>query len=666
MAKKYLPIILILLAAFVLRTYNLTEVPPGLTHDEANHGRDAINILDGELLFYFPLNYGSEPLYNYVVAGLMALVGESLFALRLVNVFFGILVIAITYLWAKRIFSQQPALVTAGLIAVSFWPIATSRQALRAGLLPFLIVLAVWFFWSVIRQATYRRNDHGRKFSRSLWWSAAGLSIGIAATLHDYLAARILWLIFPLLLVYAAIMRRDLFRRIWRPTLAGLVGAGLLVIPMFAYVQAHPEAETRIQMLDSSLQSISAGNLGPVFKNFSQGLLAIIWPGYGDHFLAYNIPGKPVLGAIAAIFFLVGLFLVLWRWRRPEYAFLAIWFIVGILPSLITGPEANTTRNIGALPVMYLIAALGFTLPARYLTDRWGPRLKVVVSVILVGWLIFIAYQTCRDYFSRWSLSPDVRAAYQHTLIETLNYALVKPVNEPLVISTVYPGAAHDPSIAQVILPDGKSNLRWIDARFSLLFPGGKSASALVPSSTPIHPAFNDYIQLVETVLMKAGDLDSSFALYRIKPVFNYDDTQGTNFGNALLLLEGNWLKESVRPGEVAEFASVWKVIDPEKAGPIVPPAFETDVVLFSHVLDATGEILTQRDALEAPSWAWQSGDVFIQIHPVTVPVNTPAGAYETVVGIYDRSSGDRLPVIDEGGTVVGTRTFVVPLIVNE
>ena len=64
-----------------------------------------------------------------------------------------------------------------------------------------------------------------------------------AATLHDYLAARILWLIFPIFLLYLVIFHRALFRAIWRPTVAGLVGAGLLVIPMFAYVQRHPEAD---------------------------------------------------------------------------------------------------------------------------------------------------------------------------------------------------------------------------------------------------------------------------------------------------------------------------------------------------------------------------------------------------------------------------------------
>ena len=65
-------LLLILLLAFALRAWNLTGVPPGLTHDEANHGREAIDILDGVFRLFFPLNYGSEPIYSYTVALSMA------------------------------------------------------------------------------------------------------------------------------------------------------------------------------------------------------------------------------------------------------------------------------------------------------------------------------------------------------------------------------------------------------------------------------------------------------------------------------------------------------------------------------------------------------------------------------------------------------------------
>ena len=134
MRQKFFPVVLILLLAFALRLYGLTSIPPGLTHDEANHGREALDILAGVFRFFFPLNYGSEPLYSYTVAGTILLIGRNLLALRLVNVLFSLLTIAATYRWLTAVFDRRLALVTAALLAVSFWPLASSREALRAGM----------------------------------------------------------------------------------------------------------------------------------------------------------------------------------------------------------------------------------------------------------------------------------------------------------------------------------------------------------------------------------------------------------------------------------------------------------------------------------------------------------------------------------------------------
>jgi hypothetical protein len=66
------------------------------------------------------------------------------------------------------------------------------------------------------------------------------------------------------------------------------------------------------------------------------------------------------LDALSALFFVAGLMVALWRWRKPAYAFLLLWFVAGIIPSLLTGATANTTRNAGAMPATYLLAATGF------------------------------------------------------------------------------------------------------------------------------------------------------------------------------------------------------------------------------------------------------------------------------------------------------------------
>ena len=662
MFKRTLPLTFIILLAFTLRIFDLTDVPPGLTHDEANHGRDAMNILDGELLFYFPLNYGSEPLYNYVVAGFMGLVGENLLTLRIVNVFAGVLLIAAAFLWVSWAFGRPAALLTAGLIAVSFWPVATSRQALRAGTLPVLITAAVLFFWLILDQT--RAPPSNKKTSGSSVRLVAGFALAIGLTLHTYLASRVLWLIFPIFLLYLAIFHRHRFTSGWRPTVIGLLAAGLLVVPLFAYVRAHPEADTRLEMLDGPLQNLVSGEFGPILSNAGEALLSFFWPGFGDQFLAYNIPGRPLFTALSAAMFILGLGVSLWRWRNPAYAFLIIWFAVGIFPTLVTGPTANTTRNIGAMTAVYTLPAIGFIFIKVWLTNRLGQKAAQLAGILGIIWILFIAAVTVRDYYGRWAQDPKVQDAYQANLVRSLDYLDSLEAVGPAVISSVFPGAAHDPSIARVLLNSEETELRWVDSRYSLISPFNEEALLIVTSATPLHPAFEGWVEEIDEARLRTDDPDPYFKVYTLN-IGGYSPGPAVNFGDALLLREARWLTDSTQAGESAELMTLWEVLDPAKVGPRVPPAFETEVVLFTHVLNDQGEIITQQDRLEAPSWDWQPGDVFVQIHPLVVPAGTAKGQYETVVGIFDRGSGDRVPVLDADGAISKTVTVVVPLTVK-
>ncbi len=667
MRKTLLVIIVILLVALAFRLFRLTEIPPGLTHDEANHGREAVEILDGVLRYYFPLNYGSEPLYSYTVAASMALLGENLFALRLVNVLFGLAAIAVTAVWARQAFDRATALIGAGLLAVSFWPLASSREALRAGMLPFFMVLAVWFFWQIVCNPCAENDDTVTEPPSS--WRMTGLVVGFAlslvATFHIYLAARVAWLLFPLFLLYLALIYRSDFRRSWRPALAGLLLAGLLLVPMFLYLSNNPYAQTRLSMLSGTLSQVATGDLLPIFTNAGAALLAFFWPGYGDQFLAYNMPGRPVFDLVSAIFFIGGVLVAFWRWRQPAYAFLLLWFATGIIPSLVTGPTANTTRNLAALPAVYLLAAVGFVTAGCYLAKRLDLSQRKVLAYGALAWLLFVAVVSARDYFLFWGSSAEVRGAYQHTLAAELAHLQEQGFAEQaVVVSTVYPGPAHDASIALVLSGEDSAAYRWVDARTALLLPDAAEAYAIVPSSTPPHPAFSDYLQPLDTVTLRADDLDPQFSTY----VINDDQPRGdpqqslANFGSAVQLVEAHWLTQPVNPGEPAELFTTWEVTNPQNIGPVHAPAFQPETVFFTHLLDQEGNLVSQRDALDAPSWSWQTGDTILQIHRLDIPAHLAEGSYQPMLGIYDRQTGNRLPLHDSAGPTNQT-LFPAPLL---
>lgn len=659
--SKWLPFLLILLA-FGLRLFALTEIPPGLTHDEANHGREAIGILRGFYLFIFPLNYGSEPLYSYTVAGLMRLLGQTPFALRFVNVLFSVATVGLTFLWVRRRFDTTTAWVTAVLLTVSFWPLASAREALRAGMLPFFMGTAVYFFWRLLDHVAAQKSQ----IDQRRWWLAAAFGVCVALTLHIYLAARVAWLVFPLFMIYLAWQQRGTFHRSWRPVLLGLLLAGVLVTPLFVYLEQNPYALTRLSMLDGPLENLRSGNLLPLWQNATAALLAFIWPGYGDQFLAYNIPGRPVFDGVTAVFFIIGVLVCLWRWQRPSYAFVLLWFGVGILPSLITGPTANTTRNLAALAPVFVLPGIGFATAVHWLKTQIKPLPRWLPAALAAAWLLFAGWRSATDYFVTWANDPDVRGAYQVNLVAALDYLEQNAPTEPVLLSTIYPGPAHDPSI-NLVLTGEEANKRWADARWALVAPAGQSSRAIIPASTPPHPFFAPWLAAQKTVAIRPSDLDRSFTDFWLDASHMQawaEEPALANFNNALTLHHAAWLNPVV-PGETAELLLIWRVTNPANVGPIVPPAFTTDVVMFTQLLDASGVPFAQRDALDAPSWAWQAGDVVAQIHPIAIPAETAPGRYQAIVGIYDRLSGTRLPVlVDE--EVVGDFTAVAPLEIGQ
>lgn len=97
--------------------------------------------------------------------------------------------------------------------------------------------------------------------------------------------------------------------------------------------------------------------------------------------------------------------------------------------------------------------------------------------------------------------------------------------------------------------------------------------------------------------------------------------------------------------------------------------AAPTEHTFFVHVLDCAGNVLAQADGPALgrlyPLRQWRPGDRVhdIRYAPVTPPA--PDGCYRLAAGLFDTSSGERLPVTDAGGqpypNAAVTLTFNAP-----
>ena len=101
----------VLVAAVLLgaamRFYRLGALPPGLYHDEAFNGLDALRVLGGERPVFFEANNGREPLFLYSQALSVSLWGRTPFALRLPAAVLGTLTIPAAFWLGKALFGRK-------------------------------------------------------------------------------------------------------------------------------------------------------------------------------------------------------------------------------------------------------------------------------------------------------------------------------------------------------------------------------------------------------------------------------------------------------------------------------------------------------------------------------------------------------------------------------
>lgn len=660
-------LLLILLTAVFLRLYAITDAPPGLTHDEADHGITAWQIVNGMRGVYFTIGYGREPLYDYATAGLMAVIGPTYLAGRVTAVYFSLIMIAGMAAWVRRAFDAPTALLTAAGLAVGFWPVMAGRQMLRSITLPALFVLALLFWWrgtEGLKIGDFR--SIANRQSSIFNFLVAGLFLG--ATFYTYIPSRVLWVVFPVLLVYAAVWRPfrqaqggPFLRRAWWGVGVMLVVAALVGWPLFSYLRANPGLEVRIDELSVPLTAVTQGDFQPLLKNTLASLR--LFTIEGDATWRYNIPGRPFLQPIMGGLFYLGLVLAFWqairgKHKRSQASFLAlVWLLAGFSPVLVTGPGLSVTQAIGMQPVLYLFPALAVVTMVKFLQGSMGAgeqggRGENTAPLLLrspAPWLVLFvltfycgtAVTTFRTYFHTWTNAPEVRVQYETTMVTALEYLNAHGSGDTAV-STITPHAYHSPAIAQLTLHNKTVSLHWFDGRHSLLLPSTNSSTIIFPGFTPLPPQLAGYFEtavLAESLPLRPSDEDRPLDIYRVDGAAMRADwlnqftaVDPVEFGGVVTLL-GYDVVETISPGDSVQAATLWQVERPLDGA-----------VLFIHLLGPDGVHIAQADRLDVPGESWQAGDWFIQLHEFVVPGETAVGEYTLTTGIYTCPGGIPCP----------------------
>ncbi len=644
-------LVIILLMAACFRLYRLNEIPPGLTHDEADTGYFVAAVYRGEpSQVIAPYGYAYQPFTMYSGALFMHLFGPNDLALRFHSAFFGMVLIVFTYLWARRLFGAAVGLGGAALMAASFWTVSASRVAINVHTGPPLCTGAAYFLWRALESK--QRTDRRRH-----WWAWGLFALLLAASLYAYETALAAAASIGLLFVYLAVVDRHHFRHHGGWFAGALLLAGLLAAPHLF----DPLSWGRTNMLSGPLREAWRGNWRPLLANVAGALGTFSLR--GDTFITYNLPGRPIFDPITSLFFYGGIALCLWRWRQRRYAFVLMWVVIGIVPSLITGEWTSTSHSNAVMAPLMVLPALCALEVVRFAARRLGVRPARILSAGCVAWLGVVAICTARDYFIRWGQSPATRAAYFQNLVAITDYLNETAYRGDIALSSPFPDQPLDPFIAEMRLRRTDLALRWFDGRRALVFPDARHSLFILPPNTPLDPYFATRLDLrpVERVHLRPDDVDPYFdvsawapaqALERLLPSTVLTVTVGSemltlpiSFG-AVELIGYDVPEARTAPGGTVTVVTAWRVRDPA-ALPAPPHAYGRAAVIFVHALDETNAIVGQEDRLDAPAWNWRAGDAFVQIH--RFPIDAPAGRYRLEVGIYSRDDAVRLPVLING-----------------
>ncbi len=654
---EWIAVIGVMLIAAAFRLIALNDVPPGLHHDEVIIGQEAKDILSGHLSIYFTGGYGQEPLYHYLTAGMFAAIGANAFVLRVTSAFIGLIGLAITYRFTRKLFSPIVAIGTLAWMSISLWPIFFSRVGLRGIALPLLTMLAAYFLWRAL---------HGMRLKQ---FALAGVLLGLS--LYTYQASRVFPIIFLIFFIYLFITRSSLItNHSLRSFIIFFVTAAIIAAPLIIYLTAiNPSAEQRIGDLGGPLNKLAAGDPSEVIQSTlnTLGMFTI----RGDAVPIYNVSNRPVFPEpIGAALFYLGLLTCVWRWKKPQYALMLIWFVVSLVPAMVTPFSPNFVRTIASWPVPFVFAGIGMNEIAQWVNRRisQGLGLRAVslsryLAIFFVIVLLLNSFLTARDYFIEWPTGDYVRFWQQATWTQAVRTLNADPSTETVAASGLNINT-FDPQTFDLLGLRSDIKVKWFDCRNAMLFPGMiGSTRYLAPDFFPCDAdLWQQYLSGVHLVAQPRWSDSGNviFSLYEFNPYQLYiglreaGNTSNWYIGGESFdanhpeadLVQVNGIdfsglnffgylfdRKAVKPGDTVEIQTIWKV-----TAPLSPP-----LSIFVHITAPDGSIIAQWDGLDVGIASLEPYDLFVQRHRIQIPANTPIGPYRISLGVYHPDSGVRL-----------------------
>jgi 4-amino-4-deoxy-L-arabinose transferase-like glycosyltransferase len=396
--KKFLPIILILVIASLLRLIALDKYPAGLNADEAAIGYNAWSLLEtgkDEHAISWPIVFRSfddykPPVYFYLVIPFVKVLGLNIWAVRLPSALLGIASVLLVYLLCKKLFPKQKYLteISALLLAISPWHLQFSRGGWEANAALFFILLGVYGFFKGLEKPKY------------LFLFVVSLVISI----YTYHSAR---LVSPLLALSLVIIFKNSIlsslsgkklKIIIAATILGLLMALPLAVQMLSKEgqsrftgvsifsdtgplwqalemrRAHPDG-LYVKLIHNQYLSYGLRFVKNYLSHFSLRFLFVS----GDEIARSKVPGMGQTYLLLAPFYFLGL-LNLLKLDSKAKAFILYWFLIAPVAAALTFQAPHALRAQNMVVPLTIICALGLVSYLELITKI---KIKFIIPIII-------------------------------------------------------------------------------------------------------------------------------------------------------------------------------------------------------------------------------------------------------------------------------------------
>lgn len=434
--------IAVLAVGVFFRLYRLDAVPPGLNHDAAMHCQYSIDFLRGAapLSPYFvpPRHYpiGYETFQPLVTAVYIHFLGVVPLASKLSLATSGIAALIVVYFFVRFVFGVRTGLIAMFFMSVCGWHFIFSRVGWHCISVPLWETIALFLLFAAIKR------------NKLTLFALAGAATSV--NLMTYSISRILIGKEAVIGLYLWLKKVVTFRAYWKGAVVFLVVFAVCAVPVIHYALTNWTAfqgRTRMLFIGGRIQR---EGLAPLAAVLGKTLLNFNYRANGNDYFIHD----PLLDLPLSVFFAFGFVACCVLSRRPRYGMLLIWFLMSILPGILSEPNPN--HNFSALVPSLVIAAVAGDLALgslwRWLSRFWRRAGTVLAVMAVAGALLivcanyrwYIAAETRRDI---WGLYPETRVVgeYMDTILD--EYEVYVADNFPIdsLVFLTYDGGDFDP-----------------------------------------------------------------------------------------------------------------------------------------------------------------------------------------------------------------------------